>query len=408
MTMGLRLKHVWAGGPIAAAATVAAIGAANASQNHRRVFGKPPAATPTTRLVDARWSIWPRSPLGRRYAPTVVWDGHELLEVGGGRRRSQPQSPGATAAFNPATRTWRRLDSAPRQVALLYGASVWAGRQLFMFGGQSLSGPGPPACCHAALLDPTTGHWSLTASAPLDPLDQPTAVWTGTRVLVAGVSGNRTRLEVASFDPATGAWQRIDPPSIAGHAPLGLALVATGQRALLWSLWSRSAQTGSNTFTVYSGVDVFRLSPAGPWHDVTGHWPQHETVSSPVFTGRDVLLPPGQIWCGACSHPAPYDEHGYVVDPATLHRTQIPHGRLDDLGPSIVWTGAVEISLNQGGEISGPHIHVLPGDVSSWNPATNRWTRRPRAPAVPESLPVWDGVHLLTLAADGRVLAYGR
>ena len=405
--MGPRLRYVSLGGLIAAGATVAAIGAAGASPDHRRVFAKPLPSTPVTRLVRAHWSVWPRSPLGRRYSPTVVWDGHELLEVGGSRRQSQAQSPGSAAAFNPATRTWRRLAAAPRQVALINGASVWTGQRLFMFGGHSPTGSGPRPCCQATLLDPVTNRWSLTAAAPLDPLQQPVAVWTGTRVVVAGMDNARNRLEVASFDPASGTWRRLDPPLPAGHAPLGLALVATGNDVLLWSLWSRSSQTGSNTFTVFSGIDVFRLNASGPWRDVTGHWPQHETVSSPVFTGREILLPPGQIWCGTCSHPAPYDEHGYVVDPVTLRRTQIPHGRLDDLGPSIVWTGAVQVSLNQGGEISGPHIHVLPGDVSSWNPATDRWTRGPRAPAVPESLPVWDGDHVLALATDGRVLAYG-
>jgi hypothetical protein len=164
-----------------------------------------------------------------------------------------------------------------------------------------------------------------------------------------------------------------------------------------------------NSYSGYSGVDVFRLGASGAWANVTGSWPQAHTVDTPIFTGTKILLAPGQIWCGACSHPAPFNEHGYLVDPKTLRRTPIPHGPLDDLGPQILWTGAAEISFNLGGEISGPDVKVLPGDIAIWNPTTRRWSRGPRAPRQLDGTPaVPNGNRLYVLAHDGSLLAYGR
>jgi hypothetical protein len=85
-------------------------------------------------------------------------------------------------------------------------------------------------------------------------LSQPTAVWTGRLVVVAGVEGSR--LEAASYDPADGRWRRQDPPLPAAHPPIDVAMVATADRVIVWSLWGRMQQTGPGSFTGYSGGDV--------------------------------------------------------------------------------------------------------------------------------------------------------
>lgn len=160
--------------------------------------------------------------------------------------------------------------------------------------------------------------------------------------------------------------------------------------------------------TGYSGVDVYRLGSSGTWANVTHSWPQGHTVDQPVFTGSQILLAPGQIWCGACSHPAPFDEHGYIVNPVTLHRTAIPHGPLDDLGPQIIWTGQAEISFNAGGKMTGTHFSALPGDIAVWNPSTGKWARGQRAgERIGDAPAVWDGNHLFVLAQNGSLLSYG-
>ena len=389
--------------------TPPAFGPQLVAQLKRLVSGRSqPGPDSASVLVHGRWSVLARSPLGTRYDPSFVWDGRELLELGGSAGGPWGGAPvDSGAAYDPMRHRWRRVTSAPAAVLPPGAASVWTGRQVFIFGGPTLRNE--TSGNMAGLYDPATNQWTVSRKAPVGPpVDTPTAVWTGRRVILAVMTSGTPQLEVASYDPASDTWSALQPPISAAHPPMAIAMVATNDGVLLWSLWGRTKQTGPNTYTGYSGVDVYRLGPSGSWANVTDHWPQGHTVDSPIFTGSQVLLAPGQIWCGACSHPAPFNEHGYQVDPKTLHRTPIPHGPLDDLGPQIIWTGAAEISLNQGGEITGPHVHVLPGDIAIWNPNTGKWARGPRAPRqLDDALAVWNGHQLFALAHDGHLLAYG-
>ncbi|MGO9789902.1 MAG: hypothetical protein ACLP8S_10540 [Solirubrobacteraceae bacterium] len=364
-------------------------------------------------LARGHWSVLARWPLGTRYAPVVVWDGHQVLEFGG--TAGPPYGGGAPqdtgAAYDPADARWRRVASVPTVVEPINAASVWTGHQVFVFGGPPSSHELGLGCCVAGLYNPASDRWTVSAKGPFGQLNQPAAVWNGEEVILAGLIGsaNHSQLEVASYDPATDTWTELNPPISALHPPLALAMVDTNDGVLLWSLWGRGQPTGPASGVEYSGVDVFRLRASGTWINVTGSWPQHHTVDEPVFTGQQILLAPGQIWCGLCSHPGPFNEHGYLVDPRTLRLTAIPPGPLDDLGPQIIWTGAAEISLNAGGEITGPsHVRVLPGDIAIWNPQTRRWTRGPRAPRqlIYDAAAVWSGGQLFALAQDGHLLAY--
>lgn len=361
-----------------------------------------PAATAAA-LARGRWSVLAASPLGSRQAPVVAWTGAELLEIGGmagGIARSDG------AAFDPAQRRWHRIAPVPGPVGTAAAASVWTGSQLFVFGVQAP--PGKTAAGPAAgLYDPGSGRWAVSATAPFgrQALQQPAVVWTGRLVIVAGL--DHTRVEAASYDPTAGTWQRQDPPLPQAHPALGIAMVATADRVILWSLWGRFQQTAP--FAGYSGVDVRALA-GGRWHDVTGDWPQHHTVPPPLFTGTQILIPPGQIWCGACSHPAPAGEHAWLADPGTLRLTPLSPGPLDDLGPLLVWTGRAVISINPGGQITGPHVSVQPGDMAAWDPASGHWRRLPRAPRLLQydATPAWTGQELLAIAADGALLGFGK
>ncbi len=397
------------------------VGSASASwpplivQLERLASGRPrPDSGSASVLARGRWSVLARSPLGTRYGPVFVWDGRELLELGGtagGRLGGAASDSGA--AYDPADHRWRRVASAPSAVQPAGAASVWTGREVFISGRPTLPNEAPTDV--AGLYDPASNRWTVTSRVPVGPfVDQPSAVWTGEEVILAGfanASHQQVQLKLASYDPATGAWSRLYPPISPTHPPLADAIVATNDGVLLWSLWGRTEKTGPNTYSGYSGVDVFRLSPSGAWRNVTGAWPQNHTVDTPIFTGTKVLVAPGQVWCGACSHPPPIGdyEHSYLVNPRTLHITPIPHGPLDDLGPQIIWTGAAEIAFNAGGEITGPAISVLPGDIAIWNPSTRIWARGPRSPKQIDDAPaVWNGSQLYVLAHDGSLLAYGR
>jgi hypothetical protein len=358
-----------------------------------------PAASAAA-LARGHWSVLAASPLGRRQGPVVAWTGRELLEIGGTEGNAVRVDG---AAFDPAAGRWRRIAPAPVPAGAA-AASAWTGRQLFVFGGQPLTRkttPGPAA----DLYDPASGRWAVTGTAPLGrELSQPATVWTGRLVVVAGVEGSR--VEVASYDPVTGRWRRQDPPLPAAHPALGIAMAATADRVIVWSLWGRTQQTGPNSATGYAGVDVRALA-AGRWRDVTGGWPQQQVVPQPLFTGRQILVPPGQLWCGRCSHPFG-DRLGLLADPGTLRTTRLPRGPLDGTDPVMVWTGDAALAINPGTEISGPGVHVRPGDMAVWDPASGAWRRLPGAPRTlqPDAAPAWTGRELLGIATDGALLSF--
>jgi hypothetical protein len=182
-------------------------------------------------LAHGHWSVLTRSPLGTRYGPTFIWDGHELLELGGtagGHLGGAPSDGGAT--YNPGDHRWRRLANARTAVLPASAASVWTGRQVFIVGGPTL--PREAATDVAGLYNPATNRWTVTSKAPVGPLNAPTAVWTGQRAILAGIARGNPKLELASYDPASDTWTRLNPPISPQHATLGLVMVATNDGVL--------------------------------------------------------------------------------------------------------------------------------------------------------------------------------
>ena len=74
------------------------------------------------------WRLLPRLPEARPGA-SVVWDGSELLVVGG------DTAPARGFAYSPTSDTWREL--APADSGRKGAAAVWTGKQLLQWGGQT-------------------------------------------------------------------------------------------------------------------------------------------------------------------------------------------------------------------------------------------------------------------------------
>ena len=365
-------------------------------------------------LAAGHWTVLAQSPLGERVNGTAVWTGRQLIEAGG-------ETPGrfgdgvggrlgtSTAAFDPQTRRWRMLAGLPDRSLAVNAVSVRTGSRLFLLAQPRRRVATSPAL--AAVYNPAANSWS---SAPPAPIAAPSlgaaAVWSSGRVVVATISGNfihGTTLATAAYGGADGKWSSIPLTLPRGHDAAAVAMTATRDGVVLWSSWSRTREYGPGSFAVYSGIDVFRLV-GNRWIQQRVDWPQHQTADQPLFTGSRILLGASQIWCGICSHPAPVDANGRTADPATLLVSKLPHGPLDDVQPQILWSGTVEIALNTGGEILGPHLQVRPGDIAFLDLDAMRWHRGPRAPLNIESgMPaVWDGSNLLALATDGQLLSY--
>jgi hypothetical protein len=363
------------------------------------------ASLAVSALAHAAWRHGPRSPLGNRDDPIVVWDGRDLLEIGG-TVRGVARSDGA--AFDPAVSAWHQIAPAPGSIGTAGAATVWTGREVFLFGGRAAGGTNGVSCCVAGLYDPVGNVWSTSTAAPIGALTQVAAVWTGTEVVVAGI-GHDQQMVVATYDPAADRWARHDPPHGARHPVLAVALGTASGQVILWSMWGRTEQTGPGDYTGYSGIEVYRLGPDAGWRDVSASWPQYESVPGPLTAGAQVLVPPTDIWCGACSHPPRTGAHGYLIDPVSMHLTAIPRGPLDDARPQLLWTGAAAIAVAQS-LISGGNVNIAPGDVAFWNPVSRTWTKGPRPPERTTRTTwtaAWATHQLILLASNGSLLTLG-
>jgi N-acetylneuraminic acid mutarotase len=178
--------------------------------------GKPwPARLARAAAYDPSSNTWrrlPRIPEPRNGA-TAVWDGRELLVVGGtAPGPAGKPAPLATTgfAFDPSANRWRRLP--PMESGRVEAASAWTGRKLLLWGGSAASpGSAKPAIPpHGLVYDPRANRWEPLPPAPLLGRLDPAAVWTGRQLLLWGGSipksppgsGTRFFADGAAFTPA--------------------------------------------------------------------------------------------------------------------------------------------------------------------------------------------------------------
>jgi hypothetical protein len=158
--------------------------------------GKPwPARFARAAAYNPATNTWRRIAAipAQRPGAKAVWDGHEVLVVGGSNR--------AGFAYDPAANRWRRLP--PTESRRTNFAAVWTGKQLLLWGGNAGSGGGPLVIPpHGEVYDPATNSWSALPQAPLAGRLDPTAVWTGRSFIVwGGERGNNHYRDGAAFMP---------------------------------------------------------------------------------------------------------------------------------------------------------------------------------------------------------------
>jgi N-acetylneuraminic acid mutarotase len=196
-----------------------------------------------------------RSPLTPAQSPVGAWTGRELVVLVSGRDpdgKPYPARFARAAAYDPRTDTWRRIPPLP---AWRGGANVvWDGREVLVVGGWASPGAGrtPVPVKTAFAFDPAANRWRRLAPMPAG-RSSAAAVWTGTRLLLWGgtMSAQSAALPVTpkrglAYDPRADRWSVLPESPIAGR--LGPTAVWTGRSMIVWggnklpSLHATSAQ----------------------------------------------------------------------------------------------------------------------------------------------------------------------
>ena len=170
--------------------------------------GKPwPARFARAAAYDPRTNSWHRiAPLpASRNGANAVWDGRELLVLGGTGSRGDgaPRAAKTGFAYNPRTNTWRTLPRLPE--GRIGSVAVWTGHDVLLWGGQTK--PDGVQLTSGLAFDPRLGRWSSVPKAPLSRRVGATAVWTGSQLIVWGGGTGRPPYggyaSGAAYSPAT-------------------------------------------------------------------------------------------------------------------------------------------------------------------------------------------------------------
>jgi len=327
------------------------------------------------------WSSLAPPPVARS-SGVSVWTGRELFRWGGNTDYDRTIHADG-ALFDPAAGTWRRVPAWPLAARSLAGAT-WTGKEVFVWGGWSLgaAGAGSTGWGDGALFDPATGKWRVLPPAPLSTRMPVAVVWTGTEVLVWG-SDDRPAAsehrEGAAYDPKLGTWRLLP------HAPIGLNEAHglwTGQELVVFG----ALLDGNNWSDTRYAQGIAYDPEANSWRRLP-EYPLSPQASTVAWTGKEVIA-----W--------DYDMKGGAYDPARDSWRKLPDVplRFSECYPESARLGEVVLAW-------------FCGQGAEFQASTSRWRRIAPAPAEIFGRPVSAGevVVFAGAAEDGsrnRLWAY--
>jgi N-acetylneuraminic acid mutarotase len=199
-----------------------------------------------------------------RSSHTAVWTQTRMIVWGGA---------GAGGLYDPTTDSWSAMSMAEAPAGRWYHSAVWTGSRMIVWGGcSSVSCSTSSWVNSGGLYDPVANAWTATSTAGApEPRVYPTAVWTGSRMIVwGGGAAEPSPRSVNSggvYNPTTNAWTAT---SLTG-APQGRvqhAAVWTGKEMVVWG-------------GLFSDTGTF-LNNGGRYDPATGSWSAMSTASAPV------------------------------------------------------------------------------------------------------------------------------
>ena len=151
-----------------------------------------------------KWEALAQPPIAHNL-PAVVWTGREMIAWGiNYPSRFTPPTDGA--AYNPTTRTWRKLSPAPDGLAGFTHAA-WTGDRVVIV----VEPTSDRATTAAATYDPDTDTWELLPPGPITNFGRSSSAWTGDELVIVNSDPYRDYATpgVVALNPSTGRWREL-------------------------------------------------------------------------------------------------------------------------------------------------------------------------------------------------------
>jgi len=185
----------------------------------------------------------------------AVWTGTKMIVWGG--CGGQPSGCSTYLAdggiYDPASNTWSPMTNAGAPVGRTSFRGFWLGgsiRKLLVWGGAIAANTNTNT---GGLYDPASDSWTAmsTVGAP-SARGSYFATWTGNRLIVWGGSGTAAAATGGIYDPVTDTWVTISSVGAPDGRiePLGPSAVWTGTRMIVWG--GDGANSGENTGGVFA------------------------------------------------------------------------------------------------------------------------------------------------------------
>jgi N-acetylneuraminic acid mutarotase len=324
---------------------------------------------PTSPTTAGTWSLLPKAPIPAADLVLSAWTGKEINEmiVFGRVDKHGPAgsilgSTNVAAAYDPASKEWRRLPdpkSAPGYTGRWH--AFWTGKKLLVLGDVNQA------------YDPKENSWSTFPAAPAGRAG--IAAWTGKELVEwgGGCCGD-VDSDGSAYDPEKGTWRTIAAAPVGGQqSPVG-------------------AWTGKE-LVIFPGRDPEGRPVAGAAYDPSrdtwrrlGSKPEPAQGARGVWDGSEILVTGGSSQYGLSTR-------GLAFDPSTgkWHRLAASSGRV---GAANVWTGN-RLLVWGGTTFPGASVTVRRG--VGYEPLGNHWSPLPPSPLPGRVDPaaVWTGRDLL-------------
>jgi N-acetylneuraminic acid mutarotase len=213
-----------------------------------------------------------------RFSHTAVWTGAKMI-VWGGRDNSGQFNTGAL--YDPSGDTWLAMSTSGAPAARLDHTAVWTGTKMIVWGGDDTS----LSFNTGGLYDPGSNTWAATTTSGAPAVRTAhTAVWTGTKMIIWGgidTSGFTYLNTGGQYDPSGDSWTAtttIGAPEVRS----GPTAVWTGSRMIVWG--------GANGFTFWNSGGVYDPVGDGWTATTTAGAPAGRAGHTAVWTGTKMIV----------------------------------------------------------------------------------------------------------------------